>query len=80
MSMTTWYILQFAGIFAAYTGLTVFLPAVMFRRILKGRRLSEQFLMCYTFGNFYIINIVFAVQNMGENTDDIEGGSRSVLS
>ena len=60
--MTTWYILQFAGIFAAYTGLTVFLPAVMFRRILKGRRLSEQFLMCYTFGNFYIINIVFAVQ------------------
>lgn len=62
MSMTTWYILQFAGIFAAYTGLTVFLPAVMFRRILKGRRLSEQFLMCYTFGNFYIINIVFAVQ------------------
>ena len=24
--------------------------------------MSEQFLMCYTFGNFYIINIVFAVQ------------------
>ena len=34
----------------------------MFRRVLRGRRLSEQFLMCYTFGNFYIINIVFAVQ------------------
>lgn len=62
MSMTTLVILQFAGIFAAYTGLTVLLPAVMFRRILKGRRLSEQFLICYTFGNFYIINIVFAVQ------------------
>ena len=62
MSMTTLVILQFAGIFAAYTGLTVLLPAVMFRRILRGRRLSEQFLMCYTFGNFYIINIVFAVQ------------------
>ena len=62
MSMTTLVILRFAGIFAAYTGLTVLLPAIMFRRILAGRGLSEQFLMCYTFGNFYIINIVFAVQ------------------
>ena len=62
MSMTTLVILRFAGIFAAYTGLTVLLPAIMFRRILVGRGLSEQFLMCYTFGNFYIINIVFAVQ------------------
>ena len=58
MSMTTLVILRFAGIFAAYTGLTVLLPAIMFRRILAGRGLSEQFLMCYTFGNFYIINIV----------------------
>ncbi|MFQ6842562.1 MAG: hypothetical protein ACLRTT_04480 [Lachnospiraceae bacterium] len=57
-------ILQFIKIFAAYTGITVFLPAVMFRRILKGRRLSEKFLMCYTFGNFYIINIVFTLQLM----------------
>ena len=64
MSMTTLVILQFIKIFAAYTGITVLLPAVMFRRILKGRRLSEQFLMCYTFGNFYIINIVFALQLM----------------
>ena len=48
MSMTTLVILQFVGIFAAYTGLTVLLPAVMFRRVLRGRRLSEQFLMCYT--------------------------------
>ena len=62
MSMTTLVILRFVGIFAVYTGLTVLLPAIMFRRILAGRRLSEQFLMCYTFGNFYIINIVFAVQ------------------
>lgn len=62
MSMTTLITLRFVGIFAAYTGLTVLLPAIMFRRILAGRRLSEQFLMCYTFGNFYIINIVFAVQ------------------
>ena len=64
MSITTLVILQFIKIFAAYTGITVLLPAFMFRRILKGRRLSEQFLMCYTFGNFYIINIVFALQLM----------------
>ena len=62
MSMTTLITLRFVSIFAAYTGLTVLLPAIMFRRILAGRRLSEQFLMCYTFGNIYIINIVFAVQ------------------
>ena len=62
MSMTTLITLRFVSIFAAYTDLTVLLPAIMFRRILAGRRLSEQFLMCYTFGNFYIINIVFAVQ------------------
>ena len=60
--MTTLITLRFVSIFAAYTGLTVLLPAIMFRRILAGRGLSEQFLMCYTFGNFYIINIVFAVQ------------------
>lgn len=62
MSMTTLITLQFIGMFVAYIGITVALPAVMFRRILKGRRISEQFLMSYTFGNFYIINIVFALQ------------------
>ncbi|NSG40581.1 hypothetical protein G4960_12515 [Blautia obeum] len=60
--MSTLVILRFTGIFTAYTGITVLLPEIMFRRILKGRRLSEQFLMSYTFGNFYIINIVFALQ------------------
>lgn len=60
--MTTLVILRFLGIFAAYTGVTLALPALMFRRILRGRSLAEQFLMCYTFGNFYIINIVFLLQ------------------
>ena len=62
MLMSTLVILRFTGIFAAYTGITVLLPEIMFRRILKGRRLSEQFLMSYTFGNFYIINIVLSLQ------------------
>ena len=52
MSMTTLVILQFIKIFLVYTGVTVVLPKVMFRSILKGRRLSEQLLMSYTFGNF----------------------------
>ena len=47
MSMTTLVILRFLGIFAAYTGVTLALPALMFRRILRGRSLAEQFLMCY---------------------------------
>lgn len=60
--MTTRVFLRFLGIFAVYTGVTLALPALMFRRILRGRSLAEQFLMCYTFGNFYIINIVFLLQ------------------
>ena len=62
MSMTSLRFLQFIGMLTAYTGITVLLPAIMFRRILRGRKLSQQFLLCYTFGNFYIINIVFFVQ------------------
>ena len=62
MPMTTFKIAEFISMFIAYTGVTVLLPAVIFRRVLQNRRTAEQFLMCYTFGNFYIINIVFAVQ------------------
>ena len=62
MLMTTHILLQFTGISIAYMCIMLLLPGVMFRRILRGRRVAEQFLFCYTFGNFYIINIVFAVQ------------------
>ena len=57
MLMSTLVILRFTGIFAAYTGITVLLPEIMFRRILNGRRLSEQFLMSYTFGNFLLLTL-----------------------
>lgn len=62
MSMTTHILLQFTGISIAYMCIMLLLPGVMFRRILRGRRVAEQFLFCYTFGNFYIINIVFVLQ------------------
>ncbi len=78
--MTTLVILRFLGIFAAYTGVTLVLPALMFRRILRGRSLAEQFLMCYTFGNFYIINIVFLLQLLHISNFFTLAGLTAVLS
>ncbi len=80
MSMTTLVILRFLGIFAVYTGVTLALPALMFRRILRGRSLAEQFLMCYTFGNFYIINIVFLLQLLHISNFFTLAGLTAVLS
>lgn len=62
MPMTIFKIIEFIGIFSAYTAVVLLFPALMFSKILKGRSISEQFLMCYTFGNFFIINIVFILQ------------------
>ena len=78
--MTTLVILRFLGIFAVYTGVTLALPALMFRRILRGRSLTEQFLMCYTFGNFYIINIVFLLQLLHISNFFTLAGLTAVLS
>ena len=80
MSMTTLVILRFLGIFAVYTGVTLALPALMFRRILRGRSLAEQFMMCYTFGNFYIINIVFLLQLLHISNFFTLAGLTAVLS
>lgn len=78
--MTTLVILRFLGIFAVYTDVTLALPALMFRRILRGRSLAEQFLMCYTFGNFYIINIVFLLQLLHISNFFTLAGLTAVLS
>lgn len=78
--MTILVILRFLGIFAVYTGVTLALPALMFRRILRGRSLAEQFLMCYTFGNFYIINIVFLLQLLHISNFFTLAGLTAVLS
>ena len=78
--MTPLVILRFLGIFAVYTGVTLALPALMFRRILRGRSLAEQFLMCYTFGNFYIINIVFLLQLLHISNFFTLAGLTAVLS
>ena len=78
--MTTLVILRFLGIFAVYTGVTLALPALMFRRILRGRSLAEQFLMCYTFGHLYIINIVFLLQLLHISNFFTLAGLTAVLS
>jgi len=62
MPIKIFVILQFIYMAAAYTGMTVLLPALVFRKILRKRRICEQFLICFTIGNFYIINIVFVLQ------------------
>ncbi len=62
MSMTMLTILQFTGVLFAY-GLVVFLlPAIVFRPILKGRKLAEQFLICLLVGNFFVMYLVYALQ------------------
>lgn len=60
--MTALMSIQFISIFLAYAGITVFLPAVVFRKRLCGMRIMRKFMICYTIGNFYVINLVFALQ------------------
>ena len=57
MSMTTLTILQFITMFCSYSLVVIILPAIVFRSLLRGRSLSEQFLLCLVIGNFFIMNI-----------------------
>ena len=79
MSMTILVILRFAGIFAAYTGLTVLLPAIMFRRILAGRGLSEQFLMCFAYFRFLGTCIVYCCTRDSDLEQGEQGFSKRTL-
>lgn len=62
MSMTTLTLWQLAGMFCAYLLVTVGLPAFVFGRRLRGHRAPERFLLYFMTGNFYIMNLVFALQ------------------
>nr|MBP3597944.1 hypothetical protein [Eubacterium sp.] len=62
MSMELLTILQFSEVFCAYFFMTVILPAFVLRAKIRGRRLSEKFLMSFLAGNFYLMNLVFALQ------------------
>ncbi len=62
MSMTTFMIWQMIGIFGAYFGVTLILPLVVFRGLLRGRTITNQILFSFLIGNFYIITMVQILQ------------------
>lgn len=62
MSMQLLTIMQFAGVFGIYLFLAVLLPALVFYRKFQKEPFYARFMVYITFGNFYIMNLVFAVQ------------------
>lgn len=62
MSMTVFMIWQMIGIFCAYLGVTLILPFIVFRRLLKGRTITNQILFSFLIGNSYIVTMVQILQ------------------
>ena len=58
MSMETLNVIQFIQLFIGYLGFTVGLPALVFYRKAKRFPAAVRFLIYFTIGNFYIINLV----------------------
>lgn len=62
MSMATLNVIQFLQLFIGYIGFTVGLPALVFYRKVKSFSAAERFFIYFTIGNFYVINLVQALQ------------------
>ena len=62
MSMTVLTLWQLTGIFCAYLFVTVGLPAFVFGKKLRGHRAPERFMLYFMTGNFFVMNLVFALQ------------------
>ena len=62
MSITVLTILQFLKTVLTYLLITVLLPAIVFHAKVKSERISIHFLIYYTIGNFYMMNLVFVLQ------------------
>ena len=58
MSMETLNVIQFIQLFSGYIGFTVGLPALVFYRKAKRFPAAVRFLIYFTAGNFYVINLV----------------------
>lgn len=58
MSMETLNVIQFIQLFVGYLGFTAGLPALVFYRKVKRFPASVRFLIYFTIGNFYVINLV----------------------
>lgn len=62
MSMTLVTLIQLIAVSVIYFGMTVLLPALILRGRLRGERLCVRFLAYFLTGNFYLMNLVFALQ------------------
>lgn len=62
MSMKVLTVLQSVQIFAAYSVMTLLLPAILFYPRLRKRSFAARFLIYQVFGNFYIINLVLLLE------------------
>ena len=62
MNMTILNVIQFLQLFFGYIGFTAGLPALIFYRKTKKFSAPERFLIYFTIGNFYIINLVQILQ------------------
>lgn len=58
MAMETLNVIQFMQLFISYIVFTVGLPALVFYRKAKGFPAAVRFLIYFTIGNFYVINLV----------------------
>lgn len=62
MSMATLTLWQLTDTFCAYLFVTVGLPAFVLGKKMRGRRGPERFLLYFMTGNFFVMNLVFALQ------------------
>lgn len=58
MSMETLNVIQFIQLLFGYIGFTVVLPSLVFHRKVKRFSAAARFLIYFTIGNFYVINLV----------------------
>lgn len=62
MSMKMLTIFQLIEIFAVYGCMTIFVPAVIFHKLVEKQRLAVRLLIYIVIGNFYMMNLVFFLQ------------------
>lgn len=62
MTMKTLTILQFIEIFGVYILMTTIVPSIVLNTRIKGKSFCDRFLISYITGNFFIMNLVFALQ------------------
>ena len=61
MSMEARTIIEFIQVLAAYTVCVCVAPYIVFHDLLREKCLAEKFILSVLIGNFYIINVVFAI-------------------